>query len=695
MILQFQKFLTPHGGTMQNKSLGLISGLVVFMIVASACAAFNQSLPTSATNTPTPIKNFAPALPTPGATPLPGSQPVQISGDFSYTNTIFVEELAVEHEVALVDMHGFVTRDKEWLIPIQSQTLGYAKIAPAQKAGTFWLQLPSQPAGVFDDVAHNGKKNTGVQIFSVAYWPNLAGGPYSDGDDPSRGWPTYLTSMTTDTENNDEVTGGKLVVWSPDDQQFFPTGFGPDGKLFTADDPVGAIPAGYSIIDLDQKPFSILHDRDAQLKLYEPKDVAIKDFSTQSYTQSFDNLVSILRKEYAFNGIQGKQPNWDDLDAKIAPRVKDAENKKDGFAFYEALVDFTYAFKDGHVGLNGGDFDSQYFFLHAPGGYGFAIQELDDGTAMVVYVLKNGPADKAGIQVGDTITQFNQKPIAQAISEVQPLFSPASSDFALRYEQARFLVRDKIGAQASVTFTSKNGAPKTVPLTTTDERESLSATSLYKNYDPNVLPVESRILDSGQGYIKVNSNSDDLNLTIRLFMRAFTIFQKQNVPGVIIDMRQNQGGSPLGLVGYLTHKTIEMGQLEYYSDKTGKFETDGPRDKFFPFETQYHVSKVAVLVGQTCYSACELEAYGFSQLPGAIVVGQTPSAGVEAEVARGQFKMPGGIEMQFPTGRFVAPDGSLFLEGQGVKPTLRVPINAQTVLSPDDEVLKAAEQALK
>jgi len=39
--------------------------------------------------------------------------------------------------------------------------------------------------------------------------------------------------------NKDEVIGGKLIVWSPDDQQQFPTSYGADGLLFTKDDPAG------------------------------------------------------------------------------------------------------------------------------------------------------------------------------------------------------------------------------------------------------------------------------------------------------------------------------------------------------------------------------------------------------------------------------------------------------------------------
>jgi hypothetical protein len=42
----------------------------------------------------------------------------------------------------------------------------------------------------------------------------------------------------------------------------------------------------------------------------------------------------------------------------------------------------------------------------------------------------------------------------------------------------------------------------------------------------------------------------------------------------------------------------------------------------------------------------------------------------------------------------VNPDGSLFLEGTGVQPTIKVPINAATLLANDDEELRYAEDAI-
>src|SRR5262245_22045252 len=286
-----------------------------------------------------------------GERPALAQQLTELTGKFTYTNDI-ITTYYVEHAAALVDMYGFVQRDKEWEAPVDSQILGFMKLDEKSKSGEYRIQLPELPRAQFVDVNHDGKQDAGVQVFSTTYWPNLVAGPYSEGDDPSFGWPNYLASTVIDTENEDEVIGGKLVVWAPDDKQQFPTGFGLDGKLFTADDPVGPVPAGYSVIDLDKQPFAISQNPQQDLKLYEPNDVAIKDFTKLSYSEAFKQMVDKLRKEYAFNGVEGKAPDWDALDREFTPRVAAAESNRDAEAFSAAIHDFTLRFHDGHVGIS-------------------------------------------------------------------------------------------------------------------------------------------------------------------------------------------------------------------------------------------------------------------------------------------------------------------------------------------------------
>jgi C-terminal processing protease CtpA/Prc len=616
-------------------------------------------------------------------------QPIKLTGTFSYSNDLLTA-YHTRHAVALVDLHGFVVRDPSW--PIRAHTLMFGSLTldKRHQSGVYTLFLPAQPPGTLSDVDNDAEQGQGVKVFAVSYWFD----PFSAADRHVQGWPTYLTSTRIDSENHDEVTGGKLVVWAPDGLQQFPSDFGLDQRLFTDDDSLVPLAAGYSVIDMSTSPFTIDRSIKPQLDLREEHSIAVKDFVNLGYKAAFKRMFEEVRRDYAFNGISSKAPDWDALYDQILPRVAEAERQSDAQAFYLALRDFAYAFHDGHVNLDGGDLADTIFDQQVGGGYGVAIRRLDDQRSIAVYVLQDGPAARAGMIVGAEITRFNDQPIDHAVAAIQPFGGPFSNERALRYDQQRYLTRAPIGTSARVTFRNPGRPEITATLTAVDELKSLHASSIYRGADPSALPVEYHVLDSGLGYVRINSNDDDLDLIDELFVRALESFEYHDVPGVIIDLRQNDGGANLYLAGYLADAPIPLAQLEYYSQSTRRFEPDGPPDQIEPVENPYHFDKLAVLVGPACFSACEIEAYGFSQVPGAIVVGQSASAGVEAEVAQGQYQLPEDIWLQVPTGRYVLPDGTLFLEGAGVAPTLRVPIDAAALLSENDLVLEAAEKAL-
>ncbi|MBI9042944.1 MAG: hypothetical protein JEZ06_00580 [Anaerolineaceae bacterium] len=682
---------------MKSKKFKLIiAGLVLFVIFA-ACSVTDlvssgvdsEEVDTEAPKQADPTQTF----PAPTLVPVEnldvGAGPVLITGIFEYTNDFYPEGYAYEQAVSLIDMTGFVLRDEEWKLPTGSQVLGFVQMDLDNNSGAYRLLLPARPNGEMNDVDQDDLDEKGLQIFAIEYTPNWTGGPFYAGDDYYVGWPNYLASVTADTENKDEINGGKLIIWAADQDQEFPTGFGEDGLLFTEDDPVAPVEAGYSVVDLDQKPFAVSRNAEEELTLYEPTDVAVTDLSDLTFSEAFDQMFETARKEYAFNGIEGKEPDWDTLYTRLSPMVEEAQRTYDTDAFYMALREFVLAFEDGHVGLDGGDAMINYNSMNITGGYGFAIRELDDGRSLVVFVLEGSGADRAGIEVGAELLAFNGKPIIEAIGAVEP-FSPQSTAFGLRFEQTIFLLRGQVGEEAEITFQNPKGAEKTVTLTSEWEMDSLFATYLGGEVDTNVLPVEYQILDNMIGYIQINSNSDDLNLAYRIFERALKTFEENAIEYLLIDMRLDFGGAPLGLAGYLTDETIVMGQLEYYSENTGAFEAEGEPQKFEPLENQYEFTSMLLLVDQFCFSACEIEAYGFSQVPGMIVAGQFPTGGVEAETARGDFDLPAGMSLTVPTGRFLLPDGTVFLEGVGVEPEEDILVDEESVLAGYDVVLERA-----
>jgi C-terminal processing protease CtpA/Prc len=182
----------------------------------------------------------------------------------------------------------------------------------------------------------------------------------------------------------------------------------------------------------------------------------------------------------------------------------------------------------------------------------------------------------------------------------------------------------------------------------------------------------------------------------QLWDRYLREFIEWEVPGIIIDVRVNGGGSS-GLArdfaGYFFDEEVILFQRSYFNDLTGQFEYQDFPARVMPGPVHYD-GDLAVLVSSYCVSACEGFAYTLAQRDGVTIVGHTPSAGAYGEVGRGQYDLPAELSMQFPTGRSETLDGELVIEGEGVLPDVVVPVTEASVLGGVDTVLNAAIDAL-
>jgi carboxyl-terminal processing protease len=641
--------------------------------------------PATPTSTPANTPTALPNAPIQAGEANP-DEPTSIFGKIPYTSPFFLNSTS-EPFVLLEDETGFIRRDREFVFPLEGQTMGPV-IVHDDKTLTYELSLPAVPQGTYSDVDNNGKKDTGVQVFAVAYWDNTWGGPFLEERDGT-GWSTAYTSTVVDPNNNDEIVGGTLVVWAPDDQQAFPTSFGADGKLFTEDDPTAAIPAGYSLVDLGEGPFRVYKVARPELDLNEGV-VAVNDFSNLSYTDAFDQLFLKISKEYPFTAEKGI--DWQAIYTRIQPEIANAHNTSD---FYKALRDFAFSIPDGHVGLQ---LDPQVFYDENGGGFGLVLAELSDGRVIVTDVLPNLPAADAGIQPGAEIVTWNGIPVKTAIDQIVPALGPYSSEQAKRQGQITFLTRVPPNSSVDVSYVNPGDqSPNQISLKSVPEYDSLFQALGYN--DQPLLPLEAKILQpSGLGYIRIHSFDDNYHLMAQLWERYIQDFQDQKVPGIIIDVRSNPGGNA-GLAndfaGFFFKNEMDIYRRSYFNEKTGKFEYEEPPAKVKPAPGTIYDQPLAVLVSPDCVSACEGFAYTL-QLDGrSTVVGHYPSAGAFGEVGRGQYKLPDGLSMQFPTGRPETMDGKVLIEGTGVIPDITVPVTEQSALSQEDTVLQSAIQALQ
>ncbi len=563
--------------------------------------------------------------------------------------------------VGLVDASGLFGKDPNYLPPKGQQYLG--KVSGVASKGNYTLTLPSNPTARPFDSTGAGTPSQDLFIFDVRLMSDVANRGVMI---PNEDVIASSLGITIDVF----VESGTLVVWAGNDKQQFPTEPGADGKLFTADDPRTTLTAGWSLVDLSTKPYKISRQAPLELDLITTGAADESDFRSLSCDVLIPTFLDRVEKVYPFTDLN--KIDWAALRAKLIPASKTAQTPAD----CERIIrDFGNAIPDGHVNFGLPALRDEY-----AGSLGLSLNPTTDGKVVVTAIRPDSPADKAGIKRGAVLTQWDGKPIDEALRNVVLQSANASTPHALLNIRLSLLQRGKLGSTAQVTFQNPGAQPTTATITRVEpQRITLPGTTL--NAKDNKLP-------SGIGYIRINAFSN--GALLGSFDKIVDQLVKENVPGIIIDVRSNPGGfSQLSdaMASRFFDQAFVIGR---------QFSPDGRlvyQMRVDPREPTYK-GLVAILVDVNTSSAGDLFAYTFKLGKRALIVGNTPSGGLAGTVSGGQYYLPGGAFIQVPTGGFVDENGKIAVEGTGVVPDLLVPATVESLLSPDDEVLIGAEQAL-
>jgi C-terminal processing protease CtpA/Prc len=610
---------------------------------------------------------------------IDGAGVVSLTGDWVAPPRI--NEMYTERSAVLMDLTGFVQRDSSLALSDDQVT---ARLVPSGKdRESYRMALPIQPLGTLH--RFDGTSGVGVQVFAVTMVPNLVGDPFISPYEAS-GWPRLLTSVST-RAGDQELSGGRVVAWAPE-TTMFPAGFGPDGKLFTPDDPLQALGAGWTVIDLDATPFALLRDENVRVDIRNG-DMG-RDLSELSYTAAFDQLIDELTARYPYTSV--KQLDWPALSEQVRPLVQQAQRDGDAIQLGDALWRLGMLMGDGHAAPF--PYPEEAWVARFGAGIGIQVAETDQGEVLVTAVLPGSPAAAAGIEPGARIERYGDLPIAEAIiaRPSSELALPLSSPQAVRAHQLELLTRSSVGTAVSLEFLNP-GAPDVTraALTSVSDYDGLY-TLITGGVDPVDFPVSASVLPSGVGYIRVTTFSDDLTLMSHAWERGLKMLLGLEVPALIVDVRGNGGGAdPMGLyfAGSFYAEPFVRSQ-QFSLAPGGELVLIGDND-VLPAPVQWE-RPVAVLIDERCVSVCEEFTAAMAHDPKHLIIGASKTGGAEGEVY--QWLLPDGISFTSPVGMFRYPTGELFVEGTGIAPNVLVPSTRETLLSGEDYVLDAAVRRL-
>ncbi len=283
--------------------------------------------------------------------------------------------------------------------------------------------------------------------------------------------------------------------------------------------------------------------------------------------------------------------------------------------FFEILDDYSVYFTKEEY---------QEFATDVSGSFGgIGVQITQDKDKLIVAIpLPGTPALKAGIKTGDEIISVNGQSIVG--------FTTA---------QASNLIRGEVGTVVKIGIKRGN-------------------TELFFNIKREVVvvsSVESKILDNKIGYLKITDFNEN---TTEQVEDALNSFDKNKVSKVIVDVRNNPGGSLRTVVDILNFFVPE-GPLVYVNSKTqGEEVLKSTLDK-----QKY---KVCVLVNENSASASELFAGAIQDRGVGKIIGTTTyGKGVVQSLI--PLKNEGAVK--FTTSEYFTPNKNK-VQGVGIKPDI-------------------------
>ena len=277
------------------------------------------------------------------------------------------------------------------------------------------------------------------------------------------------------------------------------------------------------------------------------------------------------------------------------------------------------------------------------GGIGAEIG-LRNNKPIIVKSLKDSPAQKADIKEGDAILRVNGEDAAN-----------------WTVEKTVEKIRGEVGTSVKLTLQSK-----------TDTRE---VSVVRQNI---VAPAVEATIDGDIGVLKISRFGDD---TVSAARKAAYEFTQKNIKKVVLDLRNNPGGTVSSAQGVLG---IWLNNQVVLTERRGSQVVKTLKSSGVPLFANV---KTVVLINDASASASEIVAGALRDYNMATLVGKK-SYGKGS--VQGLFDVSGGSQLKITEARWYTPKGKN-IDKEGIRPDVEVELTTEDIQTGKDSQMDKAK----
>lgn len=289
---------------------------------------------------------------------------------------------------------------------------------------------------------------------------------------------------------------------------------------------------------------------------------------------------------------------------------------------------------------------------------------MEEGKIVIVSPFKNSPAEKAGLKPKDQILKVDGKSVE-----------------GLDLNQATLKIRGKKGTKVTLEIARKGlKEPLKIPVI----RDEIPLETIHAS----VKKQEGEKI----GYIEITSFSKD---TADDFKTELSELEKQDIKGLILDVRGNPGGMLVSVEEILKEFVTKEKPYVQIEERNGK------KRRHFSSLTEKKDYPVVVLIDKGSASASEILAGSLQEAGGYKLVGETSFGKGTVQQA---VDMGDGSNIKLTLFKWLTPDGN-WIHKKGIKPDVEIkqpdifathPIQIEDTLVEDmnNEQVKNAQEIL-